>query len=401
VLAQCLPYPPSSGVRSRTFHILQELQREFAVTLLPFSRRNHQPRPADRDEARAALRQVIPDVGLPIPIPSEESRLRRVWDHARSVLRRRPYTYYEYRSAAFRRQLRETLERHTPALVHLDSVDLHGSLDDLPSVPVACTHHDIEPQLLRLRAERTPGLLAGYLRHQADLVEGLIRDLCPRLDLNVMMSAVDAERLRALAPGATTFVAPNGVDAEYFHPRPDVRPREGALMFLGPTYQFANRDAVEYLLADIFPSVRARRAGATLTLVGGNAEADRARFAAQDGVACAGQVDDVRPYLAAAACSVVPIRVGGGTRLKILDAWAMGQAVVSTSVGCEGLQAIDGENILIRDTPSEFADAVVAVLGDAALRTRLGAAARATVEATYTWRRIGASLRDAYQRVMQ
>src|SRR5438270_13359550 len=109
-----------------------------------------------------------------------------------------------------------------------------------------------------------------------------------------------------------------------------------------------------------------------------------------------GYVADCRPYVRDAACFVVPLRVGGGTRLKILDAWAMGKAVVSTSVGCEGLAAEDGRNILIRDDPAEFARAVCAVLRDQSLRARLGAAARATGEQHYSWERIGGPMLQLY-----
>ena len=103
-------------------------------------------------------------------------------------------------------------------------------------------------------------------------------------------------------------------------------------------------------------------------------------------------MEDVRPAIRAAACYVAPIRIGGGTRVKILDAWAMGKAVVSTSIGCEGLEARDGANILIRDDPAAFAEAVRAVLTDTALRKRLGSAARATVEQHYSWEKIGRDL---------
>ena len=101
VLAQCLPYPPGSGVRSRTFNVLRELQHGFDVTVLPFSRANHQPGVQDRANAREMLQRMLTEVGEPIPIPSEEHFVRRLWDHARSILTRRPYTYFVYRSPAF------------------------------------------------------------------------------------------------------------------------------------------------------------------------------------------------------------------------------------------------------------------------------------------------------------
>lgn len=401
VLAQCLPYPPQSGVRTRTFNILRELQREFDVSVVPFSRRVHQPLPADREDGRVKLGQVVSDVGVPIPIPGEQSSARRLWDHLRSVLTRQPYTTYEYRSRDFLRQLHAVRRNGAPHLVHLDSFDLEAWLEELPALPVACTHHDIEPQLLRMRATRMPGVFASrYLRHQADLMERSMRATCPTFDLNVMMSELDAVRLDEIAPKSKLYVAPNGVDAEYFRPMADVPLIPGRVVFLGPTYQFANRDAVEFLVDDIFPRVRTHCPTASLRLIGRNADADRQRWEGEPGVTCAGQVEDVRPFLAEASCVVVPIRVGGGTRLKILDAWAMGKAVVSTAAGCEGLRAVDGENIIIRDTPHAFAEAVCTVMGDRQLRERLGSNARETVGAMYAWSRIGAGLRGAYHGLM-
>jgi glycosyltransferase involved in cell wall biosynthesis len=114
-----------------------------------------------------------------------------------------------------------------------------------------------------------------------------------------------------------------------------------------------------------------------------------------------GYLEDLRPQLASAACCVVPLRIGGGTRLKILDAWAMGKAVVSTTVGCEGLEAQDGVNILVRDDPTEFADAVRQVIDDDALRGRLEAAARQTAVQVYSWERIGERLRNLYHSLTQ
>jgi len=401
VLAQCLPYPPISGVRSRTFNVLRELQRGFDVTVLPFSCANHQPHAQDRANAREMLQRMLTAVGEPIPIPSEEHLARRLWDHARSVLTGRSYTYFEYRSSAFSEQLTAILRRQQPDLVHLDSIDLHGFLADLPRVPVACTHHDIEPQLLRIRATRTRAPFVGaYLRYQADLVEHLMAAVCPTLGLNVMMSRVDAARLRAIAASAKLHVAPNGVDTEYFRPMPEIEEVPGRVVFVGPMYQFANWDALAYLVEDVWPRVRARRRDASLVLVGDGSSADRGRFGGVSGVTAVGHVADVRPFLAQASCVAAPLRVGGGTRLKILDAWAMGKAVVSTTIGCEGLDAVDGTNLMIRDTAADLAEAILSLLGDRDLRRRIGPSGRDTVELEYSWVLIGENLCRAYRELI-
>jgi glycosyltransferase involved in cell wall biosynthesis len=399
-LAQCLPYPPNSGVANRTFNILRQLQPEYDVDLVAFSRLCHQPDRAAREAARDALRSAVAFVAEPTPIPQEHSAPRKIWDHLRSLISGRAYTYYEYHSRSFAHRLRAVLRARTPDLVHLDSLDLHRWLPELPQVPIACTHHNIESELLRLQARHLDQtVLRHYLLLQAGRVERVERDLCSRFALNVVMSEVDGQRLRALAPGAATVVVPNGTDTEYFQPN-GAESIAGRVVFVGGTYSYPNRDAVEFLLQEIWPKIRAADRSASLQLIGRGTPADLRRYDAEPAVTALGYVADVRPALSAARCCVVPIRIGGGTRLKILDAWAVGKAVVSTSIGCEGLHAVDGENILIRDTPEAIADAVLQVLRDAALRSHLEQNGRRTAIETYSWGRVGVQIRSAYDKLL-
>jgi glycosyltransferase involved in cell wall biosynthesis len=397
-LSQCLPFPPHSGVTRRTYHILQELQRDFDVTLVAFSRRVHQADAAAVARAAEVLSRELSDVMTPVRIASDYSLARKLRNHALSVLSREPYVFHEYGDPRFGRELQQAVARTRPDMIHLDSMDLYRWLPSLPALPTACTHHSIESELLRLQADHFPNpVVRAYLNHQAALVEKIERRLCPRFDLNVMTSEVDAERLRVLAYGAQTTVIPNGVDVEFFRPSPpdDVVP--GRVAFLGPTYMFPNRDAVDFFLADAWPLVRERCPESTFHLIGKNSVEEKARFESHVGVTSNGHVQDIRPHFAEAAVSIVPIRVGGGTRLKILDCWSMGKAVVSTAVGCEGLETVDGRNILIRDDPAEFAEAVVQVLRDRDLRDRLGREARKTAETLYAWRVVGRKLVGLYQ----
>ncbi|HEU4649495.1 MAG TPA: glycosyltransferase family 4 protein [Gemmatimonadales bacterium] len=385
---------------NRTYHVALELQREFDVAMLAFSRRNHQPDAAARSAARDALARELTQVLEPVPIGSERSTGRKLLTHAASFISGRPYLYYEYADSAFARQLEAALGQRRPDIVHLDSMDLYRWLPALPSVPVTCTHHSIESDLLRLRADQIRSPWARrYLRLQANRIERLERALTHRFAVNVMMSELDAERLRALNPRAKTVVVPNGVNTEHFRPSA-AAPVEGRVAFLGPTYMFPNRDAVDFFLGEVWERVRGAVPHASLHLIGKNSPEDRARFTSHPAVTCNGYVPDIRPHFADAACSIVPIRVGGGTRLKILDAWAMGKAVVSTTVGCEGLTARDGENILIRDDPAAFADAVVRVLTEPDLRHRLELNARRTAEECFAWRIVGRVLRDSYRRLI-
>lgn len=396
-LSQSLPFPPHSGVTNRTYHILKELQGDFDVTLLAFTRRNHQRDSAARSAAAAALRRDLSAVMPPVRIEAEWSRYTKLRNHALSVLSREPYVFYDYGGAKFGELLRDAIDRASPNLIHLDSIDLYRWLPSLPAVPTTCTHHSIESDLLRLRARRIHNrVVRTYMMHQANLIERVERRLFPRFDVNITMSEADAARLRSLAPGSRTSVIPNGANVDYFRPRPRDHEVPGRVSFLGPTYMFPNRDAVDFFLANAWPLIRASYQTSTFHLIGKNSKTEKQRFESNPAVTCHGYVPDIRPLLAESRCAVVPIRVGGGTRLKILDAWAMGKAIVSTSIGCEGLETVDGRNILIRDDPTEFAKAVIRVLTDHDLRDHLGREGRATAENTYAWPVIGGRLTQLY-----
>jgi glycosyltransferase involved in cell wall biosynthesis len=387
-------------VGNRTFHILCELQREFDVHLLAFSRRNHQPDADARAASSLALEARLSRVYDAAPINAERTSLARGWCHLRSLATARPYTYYEYSSRTFGNTLRQVLARLTPDLVHFDSLDLYRWLTAVPLRPIAVTHHSVESDLLRSRAQHIrPPWVRPYLRLQAGWLESVERRYCPQVALNVMMSEPDAKRLGCIAPQAQTVTIPNGVDLEYFRPARD--PVAGnQVVFLGPTYMYPNLDAVQFFLTEVWGNLRSKIPDAQFHVVGKMPEAVRQQVASHGGVSCHGYLPDIRSVLGTAACSVVPIRIGGGTRLKILDSWAMGKAVVSTPIGCEGLDAVDGENILIREHPDDFANAVAAVLTDETLRNRLEAGGRATVERTYSWTAIGDRLLAAYRELL-
>jgi glycosyltransferase involved in cell wall biosynthesis len=329
------------------------------------------------------------------PIPQEQSLIRLLWDHARSVARQRVYTVFAYESAHFLQRLRVAMSQQRFDLVHADSLDLSGYFEELGLLPIVCTHHDAQSVLLCRRAAAERGLLRQrFVALQARLTEDEERLWCPRVALNLAVSAADEATLMSIAPTARFAVVPNGVDVDAFAPSDDVAP--AGLVTVAGLSSFANRDGLDFFCESILPNLRAAGPAVPVQWLGRATESQQQLYEERFGVKLTGYVEDVRPAMRAAACYIVPIRVGGGTRIKILDAWAMGKAVVSTSIGCEGLEAHDGANILIRDDPAAFAEAVRAVLADTALRTRLGSAARATVERLYSWEKIGRDLIPRY-----
>lgn len=395
-LCQTTPFPPDGGVWVRTYHVLRLLCQVFEVTALCFERAGSAAARWDVEASRRALGRLA-DIEI-FAIPQRHSRLRYAWDHVRSAARGRVYTTYLYESRAFRGRLTELQRTRAFDLVHVDSLDLAAYLPACDGPPVVCVHHDVESALLRRRAAfEGRAWRRAYLSYQARLMDRVERHWCERIALNVTVSERDAELLKRNVPTARFAVVPNGVDTEEFQPAPAAGT---GVAFVGGTNPFPNLDALEFFCAQILPLLRRGRADLPVRWIGRASVQQQREYRQQHGVELTGYAEDVKPLMRDAGCHIVPLRVGGGTRLKILHSWAMGKAVVSTSLGCEGLAAADGINILIRDDPAEFADAVRSVLGDERLRQALGEAGRATAQRLYSWDVVRGQMIDAYRAVM-
>ncbi len=262
--------------------------------------------------------------------------------------------------------------------------------------PAVVTHHNIESMLMGRRAsvEKQP-LARRFLARETRKLEAYERAESARYDVNIVVSDADGVALASLVPGVRRAVVPNGVDVTYFAPAEVAQ--TPTLVYTGGLTMFANLDAVMYFVKDIWPRIAARVPDATFHAVGRHPpQVLKDAAAADPRIVVPGFVDDIRPLVGRSAVYVVPLRVGGGTRLKVLDAMAMGKAIVSTSIGCEGIDVRPGEHLVVADTPEAFADATVALLADPARRHALGRAARAQAEAKYAWGHVGEQLFDAY-----
>jgi glycosyltransferase involved in cell wall biosynthesis len=214
-----------------------------------------------------------------------------------------------------------------------------------------------------------------------------------------MVSGTDENELKSMTHDIKTVVVPNGVDVEYFSVRNENQ--TNTIIYTGGMNMFANKDAVMHLIDDIWPKIKSRVPDAVFKIIGQDPPAELLAIAAIDkDIQVLGFVDDIRPYVAESAVYVVPLRVGGGTRLKVLDALSQGKAIVSTSVGCEGITVTHGENIFIEDEADAFANRVVELFNDKTLRQRLGQNARLLAEQNYAWESIGQTLNDAYKSVL-
>jgi sugar transferase (PEP-CTERM/EpsH1 system associated) len=379
VISPSLPYPPVWGFGVRVYQLLRSLSRVHDVSLLTYGS------PADADAVAQLRRICLAVYTVEARLPA--SRKRRA--QTASLLSPLPYHYASLHSPAMQAAITRLGREELYDVIQIESSQM--SRFTFPSGPaLVLDEHNIEYELL-YRIYRTERSLTRRLYNGLEYVKSrrLERQSWQRVDACLLTSAREEDIVRRSTP-VRTSVVPNGVDLEYFQPADDaVNP--ASIVFTGQIHYRPNTDAVVHFVREIFPRILQRRPDATFTVVGHRVPAEVQRLAATN-VVMTGWVPDVRPYLARAAAVVVPLRMGGGTRLKVLEALAMGKGLVSTTIGCEGLAVQDSEQLLVADAPQAFADAVVRLLDDRNLAHRLGARGRALVERDYGWDAVGRGL---------
>jgi glycosyltransferase involved in cell wall biosynthesis len=216
-----------------------------------------------------------------------------------------------------------------------------------------------------------------------------------------LCSAADEQRLLDQVPGVRTAVIPNAADIEYYQPRSTDPPPDGrTVVFFGLLSYVPNIDGAIHFIQDIWPRIAPVHPEARCKIIGGRSPPSLLALAGPQ-VELTGFVSDLRPHLAAAALVVVPLRLGGGTRLKIVEAMAMGKAIVSTRLGAEGIEAVPGRDFFVEDEPAAFADAVNRLLAEPSLAARVGQSARQLAVERYAWSRAARELEGFYRRILE
>jgi glycosyltransferase involved in cell wall biosynthesis len=256
--------------------------------------------------------------------------------------------------------------------------------------------HNVEYENFRRMWQNNRSLLKRlhyYVEHRKFYREEI--EACERFDAVFVTSGRDKEILDADTPAVPKYVVPNGVDTSYFTPAPSA-PEPHSLVFTGAMSYLPNHDGMHYFLDEVFPLIEREIPDVKITIVGSNPP-EELRRRARSNIIVTGFVEDVRPYVWRAGVYVVPLRMGSGTRLKILEALAMNMPVVTTSIGTEGIRVEHNMSALIADTPSAFAASVIRLLRDAALRSSLAAAGKTLVHREYDWNVIGNQLELYYR----
>jgi glycosyltransferase involved in cell wall biosynthesis len=243
--------------------------------------------------------------------------------------------------------------------------------------------------------ENKKGMARIFASFEYKRIKDYVAKTWPSYDKIIVMSDVDKEKLSTISKGMNISVVPNGVDTEYFQPVSHRKSNNNKLAFLGGSLHYPNVDALMYFCKEIYPQVCQDIKDISLTVIGEFTE--NSILKTNNSVRFTGYVDDIRPYLNDCTLLIVPIRIGGGTRLKILEAMSLGIPVVSTSIGCEGIDAEKDKDIIIADSPHDFAKSIKAVLKDESFRHSLSRNGRHLVKKKYNWENITSRLEKIYQ----
>ena len=335
-------------------------------------------------------------------IPAESSKLNKYGLILKTFFTSESLSVIYYRSAEMHRKIQEIVSNVKFDVAHFDTISLAEYAEDVGYTKKLLNHHNMESDLLKKRSLIEKNILKKiYYKKEAKKLNRYEREQCKRFDINFTVSDLDKELLLEVVPEIKIEVIPNGVDTEYFNQK-DTPHRKGSLIIVSGMNWYPNRDAVIYMCKEIWPLLTKEFPDISLTVVGAQPPKILIDLSKTDNrITVTGFVDDIRPYMEKAEIYLCPMRDGGGTRLKILDAMALGKAIVSTTKGCEGLDVTPGENVLIADTPSQFVSRIKEVLATPELRKMLGMEARKLAKEKYSWEVIGKSLFNIYRGLAQ
>jgi polysaccharide biosynthesis protein PslH len=395
-IATQYPLPVNNGVKMRVWSLLRAIANTgHEITLATFAE------PQDADGTGHELRKVCKDRDLVLRRTESLSGSRNYLGRLAGVLSPSPFTLDRFRSDEMRAMLERRLKSGAFDLALCDNI--YTTINLPPTrLPLVLNSHNVEHLILERYAEQESNpLKALYARLEAGKLRRFEAATYKRACMVMVCSSLDAGLIEQLCTGIKTTVAPNVVDVrDYTMAGGDEDPF--TLVYQGGMDWFPNRDALEYFVRAIFPLVKREVPAARLIAAGRNPASEfRARFADVPALEFTGTVADLRPTIAKAAVCIVPLRIGSGTRLKIVEAGAMGKAIISTAIGAEGLDFVPGSEILIADDPARFAREVVELLRDPARRKALGEAARKRVLRDFDMTALERSIAAAFESLQE
>jgi polysaccharide biosynthesis protein PslH len=392
VLDEGIPYPPNAGKSSRTWNLLRRLASRHSICILCYGH-PYAPGTLEARDVGIDLRLVEPRAN-----PEGWRLYLRLFLNLFSVF---PFPVTKHYSHAFQRQFDELLNEDSWDLIQCEWTPYARFITHTPKTPVLMATHNVESQIWARRAKHAGNPFAKvFFRSQEWKMRRFEKRALLRASAATVVTSLELSTLRSW--GVTNInLVPNGVDLESRSATPEAED-EDELLFLASLDWYPNLDALGYFVKNILPAVRARRPSVHLRIVGRKpAKSVMEQYSCLPGIDFVGEVNEVRSHLDRATVIIVPLRIGGGSRIKILEALAAGKAVISTTIGAEGLDVISGEHLLIANSPAEFAGGVEELLASTQLRRRLGNNGRKLVTDRYGWDQIANRLESVWYDVSE
>jgi sugar transferase (PEP-CTERM/EpsH1 system associated) len=382
---------PTWGASTRNYYLLKALASKHSVSLLALG--------VDEDKGVPCDASLLEDLTRSVQVIALPKSSPKRWQQLVDVVRGKSYVLKAHTFVEMQDALEAALTSGHYDAVLFESVLMAGY--HLPKgVKVIIDEHNIEYELrLRTYQHETALLRKWYNRLESSLLKPVEIERCRNADIVLVTSERERHSLQSKLPGSVIEVVQNGVDMQMFDGNNSAQIAPGRIIFTGSMEYYPNVHAVLFFAMKCWPLIRAQVPHATWQIVGKNPLPEVRRLAELPGVTVTGSVPDVRPYLATAEVAIVPLLIGSGTRLKILEALAMRKAVVSTTQGCEGLSVIPGKHLVVEDQPEAFAQAVVTFMNDCGIRNTFGNAGRELVEAEYSWERCGTELLNVIEKI--
>ena len=394
MLSPTLPWPLNMGSKIRVYHVLRELVRAgHEVTLLALADEPYSTEDLVALGTHCQELRVISVKNRPRPKAA-----------LKSLISRKPYGVAKFESLKFKQVVAQALQKDYSILwVHFMEILVYVSqsyVQEKRPLVVLDQHNADERFWERYASEGWPWIRL-FAKINLWRLRGIQASLLKQVDVILSVSKEDADFTRTRLPNPATqvWVVPNGVDTESLRPS-DTTERKNCIIFCGSMDVLMNIDAVAWFAGRIFPKVREAVPDAEFWIVGRNPAPKVKALASLPGVRVTGEVEDVRPYYAKAKVAVAPFRYGGGTKLKVLEAMALGVPVVATSVGCQGIDVTRGKHLFKEDNEEAFTQRVVSLLKDKNLRCRMAAEARKLVEECYSWNAIMGDVIESLERMV-
>jgi glycosyltransferase involved in cell wall biosynthesis len=405
-LSHLVPYPPKGGVLQRSYYLLSELSREYEIHLVSFIQKkliltHYNSYDSGLQDCKDQLGQCCDTVEF-FEIPQEVIAFGKQITGIKGMLSRGGYTVEWLKSKEMNHYLQSIGDSFD--VVHFDTISLAIYRKHFPDTHHVIDHHNIESHMLLRRASNESNLLKKiYFYWEGKKLEVYETKIVRDVALNITCSDLDTLRLKNIASSANIETVPNGVDTSYFSPKGErkaIDESDFRLVFAGRLNAYTNRKAVDYIEKILWPIIRDKFPGVTFDLVGQNPPPETIKALLNDKkFNITGYVDDVRPYLDKADIYICPIEDGGGTKLKILDALAMGIPIIANPIACEGINVVDNESVLYATDSAGYIKCIETLLLNDKLYTTISNNGIRLIKDNYTFRSIGNLMIGLYRQL--